>query len=243
MLELWWHSHMRRHICDYSGVQNSLFLSITSADWSLLPYASVGFIFLSDVKWRLLPFFPSLMHTLLVPHLHKSRLRLSDIYQCFGGTYFLHLQGWYEESIIKYKFRTVSYSGNTSISYTVQHFRYNWSGLVLTSPAQASPGRIWQESQGQQIIEQAKTDNGRSGKDTLSQFVIHTIYTDDQPFPGCLENYKCIWQNDNPKISALGNYDTKWRWMALFWVVAPRSLVEVYHRFRGTCCLHHQGHE
>jgi hypothetical protein len=28
--------------------------------------------------------------------------------------------------------------------------------------------------------------------------------------------------------------------MAVFWVVAPCSLV-VYQRFRGTCCLHHQG--
>jgi hypothetical protein len=28
--------------------------------------------------------------------------------------------------------------------------------------------------------------------------------------------------------------------MAVFWVVAPCSLVEVYQRFRGTCCLHHQ---
>jgi hypothetical protein len=28
--------------------------------------------------------------------------------------------------------------------------------------------------------------------------------------------------------------------MAVFWVVAPCSLVEVYRRFRGACCLHHQ---
>jgi hypothetical protein len=26
--------------------------------------------------------------------------------------------------------------------------------------------------------------------------------------------------------------------MAVFWVVAPSSLVEVYKRFRGPCCLH-----
>jgi hypothetical protein len=26
---------------------------------------------------------------------------------------------------------------------------------------------------------------------------------------------------------------------AVFWVVAPCSLVEVYQRFRGPCCLHH----
>jgi hypothetical protein len=30
--------------------------------------------------------------------------------------------------------------------------------------------------------------------------------------------------------------------MAVFWLVAPCSLVEVYQRFRGpSCCLHHQG--
>jgi hypothetical protein len=29
--------------------------------------------------------------------------------------------------------------------------------------------------------------------------------------------------------------------MAVFWVIAPYSLVEVYRRFRGACCLHHQG--
>jgi hypothetical protein len=29
--------------------------------------------------------------------------------------------------------------------------------------------------------------------------------------------------------------------MAVLWVVAPCSLVEVYQRFRGPCCLHHQG--
>jgi hypothetical protein len=29
--------------------------------------------------------------------------------------------------------------------------------------------------------------------------------------------------------------------MAVFWVVAPCSLVDVYQRFRGPCCLHRQG--
>jgi hypothetical protein len=29
--------------------------------------------------------------------------------------------------------------------------------------------------------------------------------------------------------------------MAVFWVVAPCSLVEATQRFRGPCCLHHQG--
>jgi hypothetical protein len=31
--------------------------------------------------------------------------------------------------------------------------------------------------------------------------------------------------------------------MAVFWVVAPCSLAEVYRRFRGACCLHHKGDE
>jgi hypothetical protein len=29
--------------------------------------------------------------------------------------------------------------------------------------------------------------------------------------------------------------------MTVFWAAAPCSLVEVYQRFRGPCCLHHQG--
>jgi uncharacterized membrane protein YesL len=29
--------------------------------------------------------------------------------------------------------------------------------------------------------------------------------------------------------------------MAVFWVVAPYNLVEVYRCFRGASCLHHQG--
>jgi hypothetical protein len=31
--------------------------------------------------------------------------------------------------------------------------------------------------------------------------------------------------------------------MAVLWVVATCSLVEVYQRFRGPCCLHHQGYD
>jgi hypothetical protein len=31
--------------------------------------------------------------------------------------------------------------------------------------------------------------------------------------------------------------------MAVFWVVAPCSMAIVYQRFRGPCCLHHQGDE
>jgi hypothetical protein len=29
--------------------------------------------------------------------------------------------------------------------------------------------------------------------------------------------------------------------MAVFWVTAPCSLVQIHERFRGACCLHHQG--
>jgi hypothetical protein len=31
--------------------------------------------------------------------------------------------------------------------------------------------------------------------------------------------------------------------MAVFWIVAPCSLVDIYLRFRGTCCTHHQSCE
>jgi hypothetical protein len=31
--------------------------------------------------------------------------------------------------------------------------------------------------------------------------------------------------------------------MTVFWDVEPCSLVQVYRRFRGACCLHHQGDE
>jgi hypothetical protein len=31
--------------------------------------------------------------------------------------------------------------------------------------------------------------------------------------------------------------------MIVLWVVAPCSLVEIYQRFRGPYCLHHQGDE
>jgi hypothetical protein len=41
-------------------------------------------------------------------------------------------------------------------------------------------------------------------------------------------------------LNLLNNTNSK---MAIFWVVAPCSLVEVYQRFRDPCCLHHQGDE
>jgi hypothetical protein len=31
--------------------------------------------------------------------------------------------------------------------------------------------------------------------------------------------------------------------MAIFWVLVPRSLVQVYQHFKVACCLHHQGND
>jgi hypothetical protein len=57
-----------------------------------------------------------------------------------------------------------------------------------------------------------------------------------------------MWQNDYEmkwKEAAVTAYLNYWelsqrKGMAVFWAVAPCSLVEVYQRFRGPCCLHHQ---
>jgi hypothetical protein len=38
-------------------------------------------------------------------------------------------------------------------------------------------------------------------------------------------------------------YSNKFVKIAVFWVVAPCSLVEVFQRFSGPCCLHYQGVE
>jgi hypothetical protein len=43
-----------------------------------------------------------------------------------------------------------------------------------------------------------------------------------------------------PPIELLKNSKKK---IAVFWVVAPCNLVEVYGRLRGFCCLHKQGDE
>jgi hypothetical protein len=42
-------------------------------------------------------------------------------------------------------------------------------------------------------------------------------------------------------LSRLVVFDKVHKTQFVFWVVAPCSLVEVYQRFRGPCCLHHQG--
>jgi hypothetical protein len=53
--------------------------------------------------------------------------------------------------------------------------------------------------------------------------------------------YESRWVNSNTSthfgFEVLSAVSTK---MAVFWVVASCSLVEVYRRFRGPCCLHHQ---
>jgi hypothetical protein len=47
--------------------------------------------------------------------------------------------------------------------------------------------------------------------------------------------------NRTPDIQPVDrHFSTK---MAVFWVVAPFSLVEVFQSFSGACCLHHQGDE
>jgi hypothetical protein len=53
-------------------------------------------------------------------------------------------------------------------------------------------------------------------------------------------NYSLGTLNSNYRVGfeVLTAVSTK---MAVFWIVAPCSLVEVYQRFRGPCCLHHQG--
>jgi hypothetical protein len=53
------------------------------------------------------------------------------------------------------------------------------------------------------------------------------------------------WENGElpPQTYSFPDHERCTLKMAVFWVVAPCSLVEVYQRFRGPCCLHHQGDE
>jgi hypothetical protein len=61
---------------------------------------------------------------------------------------------------------------------------------------------------------------------------------------------KCNWYYIKIGLSEVGcKGGDQWRdlaytvmKMAVFWVVAPCTLVWVYQRFRGLYCLHHQGH-
>jgi hypothetical protein len=54
------------------------------------------------------------------------------------------------------------------------------------------------------------------------------------------DRQRCIYSRNNNNhigFEVLTAVSTK---TDVFWVVAPCSLVEVYQRFRGPCCLHHQ---
>jgi hypothetical protein len=44
-------------------------------------------------------------------------------------------------------------------------------------------------------------------------------------------------ETDLPTQKCSGQQEMK---MAVFWVVVPYILVEVYQCFKGPCCLHHQ---
>jgi hypothetical protein len=77
----------------------------------------------------------------------------------------------------------------------------------------------------------------------------------DQPKPCSLYSYSCCifhTQTITEKKEHCHSVQNQARFqvltaasmkMAVFWDVAPCSLVEVYRRFRGACCLHHQGDE
>jgi hypothetical protein len=45
---------------------------------------------------------------------------------------------------------------------------------------------------------------------------------------------------DKPKNANIIGKSTSKK-ITVFWDVAPCSLIEVYRRFIGACCLHHQG--
>jgi hypothetical protein len=53
--------------------------------------------------------------------------------------------------------------------------------------------------------------------------------------------YKCCYNQADFRSNAAWLKLFIGRKMAVFWVVVPCSLAEVYQRFRGPCCLHHQG--
>jgi hypothetical protein len=56
-----------------------------------------------------------------------------------------------------------------------------------------------------------------------------------------VQGINCCLRADADVLRSADDEGRLTRKMAVFWVVAPRSLVEVYQRFRGPCCLHHQG--
>jgi hypothetical protein len=52
----------------------------------------------------------------------------------------------------------------------------------------------------------------------------------------CIFKYFC-------QFLAIGKQQSVFKKIAVFWVVALCSLVEVYQSLKGACCLHHQGDE
>jgi hypothetical protein len=52
-------------------------------------------------------------------------------------------------------------------------------------------------------------------------------------------NFRLVRENSLVGFEVLTAVSMK---MAVFWVVALCRLVGVYQRFRGPCCLHHQGY-
>jgi hypothetical protein len=50
-------------------------------------------------------------------------------------------------------------------------------------------------------------------------------------------------ETQHPEHNESHLYIGKWNYqlkMAVFWVIAPCSLIEIYRRFKGACYLHHQ---
>jgi hypothetical protein len=67
-------------------------------------------------------------------------------------------------------------------------------------------------------------------------FFLFVLCTDHVFTSSCLSRFKTF--KLYVKFDVLTAASTK---MAVFWVVALCSPVAVYRRFRGACCLHHQG--
>jgi hypothetical protein len=70
--------------------------------------------------------------------------------------------------------------------------------------------------------------------------VVFWVMTPCSIVGGYQRSSKMLTTSYNVGFEVLTAVSTK---MAVFWVVAPCSLVEVSQRFRGPCCLHHQGDE
>jgi hypothetical protein len=65
---------------------------------------------------------------------------------------------------------------------------------------------------------------------------------DDREIAHSNDDFEMSHPSPVPSSSALlENTESISSKMAVFWVVAPCSLIEFYRHFRGTCCLHHQG--